>query len=228
MIEETPAATPGGDVRRDPSAQADTGGWLPSQIAALAAVATAGLIVSLTMSVLIPVLPQVADDLHSSTTSTEWLLTSTLLTAAVAVPIAGRLGDLYGKRLMLIVSAGFLTVGSLICALSHSLIPLIIGRGVTGLSLATVSLGVSLINVTLPARRALRCRPGQRDARRGRGARRAAGRICRRARRLPLAVLDLRGRGRRLAARQLAVPARGPGTRPAGSTSAARSCSLRP
>ncbi len=42
MIEETPAATPGGDVRRDPSAQADTGGWLPSQIAALAAVGRPG------------------------------------------------------------------------------------------------------------------------------------------------------------------------------------------
>ena len=88
--------------------------------------------VSLTMSVLIPVLPQVADDLHSSTTSTEWLLTSTLLAAAVGVPIMGRLGDLYGKRLMLMVCAGFLTAGSLICALSHSLVPLVIGRGVTG------------------------------------------------------------------------------------------------
>jgi MFS family permease len=154
MIEDTPAATPGRDARADPPAGPDAGGWLPSQVAALAVVALAGLMVSLTMSVLIPVLPQVADDLQSSTTSTEWLLTSTLLTAAVAVPIAGRLGDLYGKRLMLVVCAGFLTAGSLICALSHSLVPLVIGRGVTGLSLATVSLGISLINVTLPPRRA--------------------------------------------------------------------------
>jgi MFS family permease len=154
MIEETPAAAPGGEFRTGLPAEADGDGWQPSQIAALAAVAVAGLMVSLTMSVLIPVLPQVADDLHSSTTSTEWLLTSTLLTAAVAVPIAGRLGDLYGKRLMLIVSAGFLTAGSLISAVSHSLVPLVIGRGVTGLSLGTVSLGISLINVTLPPRRA--------------------------------------------------------------------------
>ena len=154
MIEETPAATSGGDARAGSPAEADAGGWLPSQVAALAVVAMAGLMVSLTMSVLIPVLPQVADDLHSSTTSTEWLLTSTLLAAAVGVPIMGRLGDLYGKRLMLMVCAGFLTVGSLICALSHSLVPLVIGRGVTGLSLAAVSLGISLINVTLPARRA--------------------------------------------------------------------------
>src|ERR1700734_4481591 len=155
MIEETPAATSGGDARTRSPAEADAGGWLPSQVAALAVVAMAGLMVSLTMSVLIPVLPQVADDLHSSTTSTEWLLTSTLLAAAVAVPIVGRLGDLHGKRLMLMMCAGFLTVGSLICGLSRSLVPLVIGRGVTGISLAAVPLGISLITVTMPARRAL-------------------------------------------------------------------------
>src|ERR1700733_13718572 len=154
MIEETSAGAPGEGPLSGRAAEPDTGGWLPSQIAAVAVVGIAGLMVSLTMSVLIPVLPQVAVDLHSSTTSTEWLLTSTLLTAGVAVPIVGRLGDLYGKRLMLMVCAGLLTFGSLISALSHSLVPLIIGRGVTGVSIATISLGVSLINVTLPPRRA--------------------------------------------------------------------------
>ena len=155
MTEEPSAGSPGQDVWAGPPAESDAGGWLPSQIIALAVVATAGLMVSLTFSVLIPVLPLVAKDIGSSTTSTEWLLTSTLLAAAVAVPIAGRLGDMYGKRLMLMVCAGFLIAGSLICALSHSLIPLIIGRGVTGLSLAAVPLGISLITVTLPPRRAL-------------------------------------------------------------------------
>ena len=66
------------------------------------------------------------------------LLTSTLLAAAVAVPIMGRLGDLYGKRLMLIMCAGFLTVVGLICALSNSLIPLVIGRSVSGLSVSAI------------------------------------------------------------------------------------------
>jgi MFS family permease len=155
MIDETPAGPLGGGTPARSPAELDSGGWQPSQIAAVTVVCIAGLMVSLTMSVLIPVLPQVAVALHSSTTSTEWLLTSTLLAAGVAVPIVGRLGDLYGKRLLLMMCAGFLTIGSLICALSHSLIPMIIGRGVTGLSLAAVPLGISLITVTLPARRAL-------------------------------------------------------------------------
>jgi MFS family permease len=155
MIEEPSAQTPVEDVWPGRPADPDAGSWPPSQIAALAVVAVAGLMVSLTGSLLIPVLPQIGRDLGSSTTSTEWLLTATLLTAAVAVPIAGRLGDMYGKRLMLMVCAGFLIVGSLICALSHSLVPLIIGRSVTGLSVAAVPMGISLITVTLPPRRAL-------------------------------------------------------------------------
>ena len=155
MTEEPSAGSPGHHAGAGPPAPTDADSWLPSQVIALAVVATAGLMVSLTFSVLIPVLPLVAKDIGSSTTSTEWLLTSTLLAAAVAVPIMGRLGDLYGKRLMLIVCAGFLTAGSLICALSHSLIPLIIGRSVTGLSVAAIPLGISLITVILPLRRAL-------------------------------------------------------------------------
>ena len=150
MIKETS----GGDVSAGRSAEPDADGWLPSEVAAVAVVALGGLMVSLNQSLLIPVLPRITQDIGSSTASTEWLLTSTLLTAGVAVPIVGRLGDLYGKRLMLMVCAGLLTFGSLISALSHSLVPLIIGRGVTGVSIATISLGVSLINVTLPPRRA--------------------------------------------------------------------------
>src|ERR1700761_5013070 len=125
MIDEMPAGPPGEGSPARRAAEPDTGGWQPAQIAAVTVVCLAGLMVSLTMSVLIPVLPQVAMDLHSSTTSTEWLLTSTLLAAGVAVPIVGRLGDLCGKRLMLMLCAGFLAVGSLICGLSRSLIPLI-------------------------------------------------------------------------------------------------------
>jgi MFS family permease len=156
MTEEPPTRTPVADsARADLAAGAGGDHWLPSQIAALAVVSVAGLMVSLTGSLLIPVLPEVAQSLGSSATSSEWLLTSTLLAAAIAVPIAGRLGDLYGKRLMLMVCAGFLIAGSLICALSRSLAPLIVGRAVTGLSVAAVPLGISLITVTLPPRRAL-------------------------------------------------------------------------
>jgi MFS family permease len=158
MIDEPPARAPAADLRAaGPAGPAgsDADGWSASEIAALAIIATAGFMVSVILSMLVPVLPLIATDTGSSATSTEWLLTSALLAAAVAVPIAGRLGDLFGKRLMLMVSAGFLIAGSLVCALSHSLVPLVIGRSVTGLSVAAVPLGISLITLTLPPRRAM-------------------------------------------------------------------------
>jgi hypothetical protein len=53
----------------------------------LAVVSVAGLLVSRTQSVLIPVLPKISTDLHSSTSRSEWLLTSTLGAAgALRVP----------------------------------------------------------------------------------------------------------------------------------------------
>jgi MFS family permease len=71
----------------------------------------------------------------------------------VAVPVAGRLGDLYGKKKMLLACAAALTIGSLISALSDSLVPIIVGRAVVGLSSAVIPLGISLLSTMLPVKR---------------------------------------------------------------------------
>ncbi|WP_202232682.1 MFS transporter [Actinacidiphila reveromycinica] len=138
-----------GDGRAGPG-----GGWQPAEIAALAVVALAGLLASLTQSLLIPVLPKITTDLGSSTGDVQWLLTSTLLVASVAVPVAGRLGDLYGKKAALIGSAAALCVGSLVSALSDSLVPMIVGRAIVGVSMAVIPLGISLLSTMLPRARA--------------------------------------------------------------------------
>lgn len=129
------------------------GRWDPSEIAALSVVAMAGLLAALTQSLLIPVLPKIMLDLGSSSGGTQWLLTSTLLVASVAVPVAGRLGDLYGKKTMLLFCAAMLAVGSLISALSDNLALMIVGRAVVGLSSAVIPLGISLLSSTLAPRR---------------------------------------------------------------------------
>src|SRR3954465_15418271 len=106
------------------AAAAETGPddhWHPQQVTALAVVAVCGVLVALTQSILIPVLGAIQQDLGSSTTGTEWLLTSTLLVAAVAVPVFGRLGDLCGKRRMLLVATLALVVGSTVCAVADSI-----------------------------------------------------------------------------------------------------------
>jgi MFS family permease len=124
--------------------------WTGRQLVVVLVIGTAALMVSLTQSLLIPVLSELGVDLKAGGDGVAWLLTSTLLVGAVAVPAFGRLGDLFGTRRMLLVTLAALVVGSLICALADNLTVMIIGRSVVGLSVAAVPLSISLIGVTLP------------------------------------------------------------------------------
>ncbi|MGX6449220.1 MFS transporter [Patulibacter sp. S7RM1-6] len=133
---------------------ADDDGWEPRQIAALAIVALCGVVVAITQSMIVPVMGAIQQDVGASTGDAAWLLTSTLLVGAIAVPVMGRLGDMLGKRRMLLVAAGALAVGSVICAVAGSLAVLILGRAITGISAAAIPLGVSLIGTVLPPQRA--------------------------------------------------------------------------
>ena len=67
-----------------------------------------GIVVALSQTLIIPLIPSLPTILHASADDASWAVTATLLTAAVATPIAGRLGDMFGKRLMLVISMGFL------------------------------------------------------------------------------------------------------------------------
>ena len=57
-----------------------------------------GMSVSLMQTLVIPIQTELPDFLHTTAANASWVVTATLLGAAVAMPIAGRLGDLFGKR----------------------------------------------------------------------------------------------------------------------------------
>src|SRR3954454_14546134 len=119
----------------------------------LLVVGLGALVVSMAQSMLIPVLSILPADLDTSATNVSWLLTSTLLVAAVSVPIMGRLGDMFGKRLMLLVAVGALVLGSLITAVTDNVALLIAGRAIQGVSAAAIPLGISLLAVIMPRER---------------------------------------------------------------------------
>jgi len=118
----------------------------------LLVVGTAALAVAMSQSLLIPVLGLLPSQIpsHPSEATVEWLLTSTLLVGAVAVPLFGRLGDMFGKRLMLAVAVLALVVGSVLSAVTTNIALLIIGRAVQGASMAAIPLGISLLASLLP------------------------------------------------------------------------------
>lgn len=115
--------------------------------------AAAGISVSLTQTLMIPLIPELPALLNTSPANASWTITVTLLTAAVATPVFGRLGDMYGPKPMLMICAGTMAFGSFLAAVSSSLVPFIIGRGLQGMSLPIIPLAISVLRSALPADR---------------------------------------------------------------------------
>jgi MFS family permease len=110
-----------------------------------------GIVVALTQTMIVPLIPLLPTLLHAHASNTSWAVTATLLTAAVMMPISGRLGDMFGKRLMLLLSLAALVAGSILCALADSLTPMILGRALQGVSMGAIALGISIMRDELPA-----------------------------------------------------------------------------
>jgi MFS family permease len=111
-----------------------------------------GLSSSLVQTLVIPIQGELPLLLHTSAANASWVITATLLAAAVAMPIAGRLGDMFGKQRVLLVSASILLVGSVICALSDTLLPMLVGRALQGLAMGFIPVGISLMREVTPPR----------------------------------------------------------------------------
>jgi EmrB/QacA subfamily drug resistance transporter len=116
----------------------------------LVVLAVAALAFALLQTMVAPALPEIQRQLHASTTSVTWVLTVYLLTASVATPIFGRLGDMFGKEHLLLVVLGIFAVGCLMSALSHSFGLLVAGRAVQGAGGAVFPLSFGIIRDEFP------------------------------------------------------------------------------
>jgi MFS family permease len=115
--------------------------------------ASCGLSVSLMQTLVVPLLPQFPRLLGTSPATAAWLVTATLVAGAVSAPLLGRLGDMYGRRRMLLVSLLLMTVGSAIGAVSPGVELLIVARVLQGASMGVVPLGISMMRGILPPQR---------------------------------------------------------------------------
>lgn len=115
--------------------------------------ASCGLVASFMQTLVIPLIPSLPAILHTGASDASWVITVTLLAAAVITPVSGRLGDLYGKRRVLLVSVAVLVTGSVVSALANSLVPMVVGRGLQGCAMGVIPLGISIMRDILPAER---------------------------------------------------------------------------
>lgn len=107
----------------------------------------------LMQSVTVPTLPAIQIEFQTDQATAAWVLTAFLVAASVATPIGGRIGDSFGKRRVLLLSLGALTLGSLIAVIAPSIEMLIAARVVQGLGGGILPLSFGIIRDALPEKR---------------------------------------------------------------------------
>jgi EmrB/QacA subfamily drug resistance transporter len=112
--------------------------------------ALGGISYSLLQSLVAPALPEIQHALHTSEDGVSWVLTSYLLSASVATPIIGRLGDVHGKERVLMVVLALLAVGTLVSALATSLAVMVVGRVVQGAAGGIFPLAFGIVRDEFP------------------------------------------------------------------------------
>lgn len=99
---------------------------------------------ALLQSLIIPVLTTFENEFGTDQVTVTWLLTAYLLSASVAAPLLGRIGDAVGKRRMLVITLLVLSLGSLMAALAPSIGWLIAARAVQGAGGAVLPLSLGI------------------------------------------------------------------------------------
>ncbi|MFE6662450.1 MFS transporter [Streptomyces sp. NPDC057697] len=127
----------------DPRPRKAGGGVVP-------VLAFAGITVAVMQTLLVPVIKDLPALLRTDPSDATWVMTATLLAGAVSTPIMGRLGDLYGKRKMLLASLAVMVIGSLICAFTDELVVMIVGRALQGFAMGAIPLGIGIMRDELP------------------------------------------------------------------------------
>ena len=105
---------------------------------------------TLSQTTVAPALPHIQSSLDITESSVTWTLTGYLVSASVMTPILGRLGDMFGKKRLLMVTLALFAVGSALCAVAPSIGVLIAGRVIQGAAGGLFPLSFAIVRDELP------------------------------------------------------------------------------
>ena len=88
-------------------------------------------ITAIDQTIVAPALPAIAQDLGDSK-HLPWLVTGFFFAVTIVTPLYGKLSDIHGRRVMVLIGITLFVTGSLICATSSTLLVAILGRVVEG------------------------------------------------------------------------------------------------
>ena len=118
-----------------------------------AVLALGGVSYALLQSLVAPALPDIQHALNTSENGVSWVLTAYLLSASVATPVIGRLGDMHGKKRVLVIVLVLLAAGTLISAFATTLAVMLVGRVVQGAAGGIFPLAFGIIRDEFPRAR---------------------------------------------------------------------------
>ncbi|MFI6516673.1 MFS transporter [Spirillospora sp. NPDC050679] len=108
---------------------------------------------SLAMAVVTPALPLLQSGLRTTAAGAAWALTAMTLSAAVSTPVAGRLGDLYGPRRVLLAVLAVATAGMVVAAAAPTLPVMLAGRALAGVGGGVFPLAYTIVREVFPPAR---------------------------------------------------------------------------
>lgn len=120
------------------------------QTITLVVMAVIGLGYSLQQSLIVPALTTIQRDLGATATTTTWLVTGFLLSSSVATPIIGRIGDMFGRKRVMLLSLLVLSGSTALAAVAHTIGLLVAARLVQGLAGAVVPLSFGIVRDEMP------------------------------------------------------------------------------
>jgi len=136
-----------GQVEED----AQGAGTTSSARGALASLALSVLLSSLGTSIANVALPNLAEAFNASFQAVQWIVIAYLLAITTLIVSAGRLGDILGRRRLLLIGISLFTLASLACGLAPTLWQLIAARALQGLGAAIMmALTMAFVGETIP------------------------------------------------------------------------------
>ncbi|WP_433306400.1 MFS transporter [Actinoplanes sp. CA-030573] len=126
---------------------------VPTSRLALPVASYAVLLVSALQTLVVPVVANIQADLGVSATAASWVVTANLLAAAVFTPMLGRLGDLHGRRPVMLGVLLVVLAGSILAATTSSLPLLLLARVAQATSFGLFPLSIGVLREELPPQR---------------------------------------------------------------------------
>lgn len=105
---------------------------LRSKIIVMISVMASMFLVALDQTIIATALGKIVEEFNAFD-SLSWIVTAYLLTTTITVPIAGKLSDLFGRRVILLIGVAIFGVGSLISGMSGDVTQLIVARAFQGI-----------------------------------------------------------------------------------------------